>query len=88
MYKKKNERYFIQGQGRISHVCRSGHEGQSCICGKHGEPIHVEGWSTALDGCETHHEVFEWPSGLPIIPRRQEYCLDIILLCGLDGRCQ
>ena len=45
--------------GRISHVWNGGHDGRYCICGEYHEPIHVEGRSTALDGRETHHEVFE-----------------------------
>ena len=56
---KGNGRCSIQGQGWISHVNNGGHESQFCICSEYGEPIHVEGQFTILDGCEMHHEVFE-----------------------------
>ena len=65
--------------GRISHICNGGHEGRYCICDKYGEPIHVEGGSTALDGRETHHEVFEGHFGLQIMPQKQRYCFERIL---------
>lgn len=39
---KANGRCFIQTHSEISHVCNDGHEGQFCICGNYGEPIHIE----------------------------------------------
>ena len=35
------------------------YEGRYCIYDKLGEPIHIEGWSTASDGRETQIEAFE-----------------------------
>ena len=43
-----------------------------CVC---GEPIHVEGWSIALDGRETHREVFEERIGLQIVLRDKDIAL-------------
>ena len=60
----------IQGWDRISHVCDDGHKGQSCICGEYGEPIHVEGWSTKLNGREMHHEGFDRTFGLQVMSQR------------------
>ena len=37
---------------------------------KYGEPIHIASRSTALDGRETHHEVFERHFELQIMPWR------------------
>ena len=85
---KENERYSIKGWGKISHRCNSEYESLSCICSEYGEPIHVEGQSTALDACETHHEVFEGHFGLQIMPQKQGYCFKRILRCGLGGRCK
>ena len=48
----------------ISHVCNGGYKGRYCICREYTESIHVEGRSTALDGRETHHEIFEGHFGL------------------------
>ena len=70
----------------ISYVCNDSHDGGYYICGKHGELIHVEGWSTALDGCETHHEVFEGQFGFQIMPWSEGYCLERFLRCRLDKR--
>ena len=72
-------RCSIQGQNRISHVCIGGHKGQYCIRRKYGEPIHVEGRSTALNGCEMYYEIFEGHFGLQIMLRRQGCCLERIL---------
>ena len=39
---KGNGRYFIESWIWTSHVCNGGYKGQSCICGKYGELIHVD----------------------------------------------
>ena len=85
---KRNERFSIQGRSRISHVCNGGHEGWYCICGEYCETIHIEGWSTALDGHETYHEVFEGHFGLQIMPGRQWCGLERFLRCQLGWRCK
>ena len=51
--------YSIQGWSKISHVCNGSQKGRYFICDEYGEPIHVEGRSTTLDGHEMHHEVFD-----------------------------
>jgi hypothetical protein len=58
-FKNVQREIKVQGRGRIYHVCNDGYEGQYCICGEYGEPIHFEGRSTTLDVRETCHEVFE-----------------------------
>jgi hypothetical protein len=63
---KGNWKVFHTRLGRISHVSKGGHKGQYCICGEYGEPIHVEGRFTELDGHEMHHEVLEKHFGLQI----------------------
>ena len=57
----------IQGHNKISCVCNGGYKGRYYICGEYNELVHVEGWSTALDGYDKHHEVFEGRCGLQII---------------------
>ena len=68
--RKMNGVTYKTGVGSLMY---GGHKGQYCICGKYGEPIDVEGQSTALDGREAHHEVFERHFGHQIMPQRQIY---------------
>jgi hypothetical protein len=58
----------------IFYIRNSGHKGRYFIC---DEPIHVKGWSIALDGHKTHHEVFEGHFGLQFMPQKQGYDLKI-----------
>ena len=44
--------------------------GRYCIYDDYGEPIHVLGCFTVLDGHEMHHEIFEGNFKLQIMPRR------------------
>ena len=84
----KNGRYSIQGWRRISHICNGRYVGRCYICGEYGEPIHVGGQSTILDGYKTHHEIFKRHFGIQIMPWRQGYCLEKILRCELGEAMQ
>ena len=68
---REMEGVLYEAKDMISHVCNGGHKGQYCVCGEYGKPIHVKGWSTALNGCETHHKVFKGHFGLQIMPHKQ-----------------
>ena len=72
---KGDERCSIQGWGGILHVCNAGYEGEYCICGKYGKPIHINGQFTALGGRETHHEIIKGHFGVQFILQRQGYFL-------------
>ena len=55
---------------------------------KYGKSIHIECWSTSLDGHKTHHEAFEVHNELQIMSQRQGYYFEKILKRGLGGRCK
>ena len=65
----------MKGRGMISHVCNGGYKGRFCNCGEYGEPIHVEGRPTSLDGRETYHEVFQRNFGSQIMHRGKDITL-------------
>ena len=85
---KGNERCLIESRNRISHVCNNSHKGWYYVWNEYCEAIHVAGRSTALDGHDLHHKVFEGHFGLQITPWRQGYYLDMLSQCVLGRRCK